>query len=220
MEKKLQKESLSKFVLVLGVLGIISYFLHVILGTLNYPGYDSLSQAVSDLTSEELPSKEIARLYSTFYGLFSSLVSVILIYLYKNEKIISLKVGMYLISIMYLVSAIGYALFPLSDNSFQNLMHIVVTILVVLLTVISLIMLMIAFKKIKAKNYFYLTLLSFFGLMGGAISLNVVSPNLFGIAERFSVFTFVIYLGIICYFNYTYKKAGKLSTYPHVYTER
>ena len=44
----------------MGVVGTIFYFLHVILGEINYPGYQPLAQAVSDLTAATAPSREIA----------------------------------------------------------------------------------------------------------------------------------------------------------------
>lgn len=193
-------------ILMFSGLAIIFYFIHVILGTINYPGYDSLAQAVSDLTSDDSPSKMIARFFSTLYGLFSSLTAVGLIYVHRRTKVKSLKLGIYLLSCMYIISAIGYGLFPLSDNNFQNVMHIIVTIIVVLLTIASLILLMIAFKKIDKIVYFYLTLLSFILLMAGAISTNFVPEAYFGLTERFSVFTVVIYIGIISFFNYEYIK--------------
>ena len=202
--------NLNVVLLSVGVLAVIFYFLHVILGSINYPGYDFLSQAVSDLTSDSSPSKVIARFFSSFYGILSSLVMIGFLYTFRNEKIKILKIGVYLLSSMYIISAVGYALFPLSSdtniNNFQNVMHIVVTIAVVLLTISSLILLAISFKKINKLPYFILTVLTFAVLMIGSISIGLVPKAYFGLAERFSVFSVVLYLLVISYFNYDYHK--------------
>ena len=202
--------NLNVILLSVGILAVIFYFLHVILGTFNYPGYDFLSQAVSDLTSDGSPSKEIARFFSSLYGVLSSLVMIGFLYTFRNEKIKILKIGVYLLSSMYIISAVGYALFPLSSNTqinnIQNMMHIVVTIVVVLLTISSLILLAISFNKINRILYFILTVITFALLMIGSISIGLVPKAYFGLAERLSVFSVVLYLLVISYFNYCYHK--------------
>jgi hypothetical protein len=203
----------SNYILIFALLGIIFYFLHVVLGTIIYPGYDSLSQPVSDLTGDNSPSKVIARVFSSFYGVFSSLVSIGLIYSFRGEKNKLLRFGVYFLSIMYLVSAIGYAIFPLASSNditdIQNIMHIVVTGLVVFLTVIALSLLIISFFKSKLRLYFIISLITFLVLMSGALLMNAAPVEYFGLFERFSVYSVVIYLGVISYYNYDYhKKVG------------
>lgn len=43
----------------LGVLSLLSYTAAVVFSPLAYPGYDSLSQAVSDLSAVNAPSKAL-----------------------------------------------------------------------------------------------------------------------------------------------------------------
>ena len=72
------------------------------------------------------------------------------------------------------ISAVGFSMFPLSDSgyagTFQDKMHILSTILVVLLSIVSLVMLIIA--GAKRKEYF-------------------------GVVERFSVFVAVGYNAVL-----------------------
>ena len=208
MSKKTIHLSLNVILLSIGILSVIFYFLHVMIGQMNYPNYDYLSQAVSDLTSDSSPSKGIARFFSSLYGILSSLVMIGFLYTFRNENVKILKIGVYLLSSMYIISAVGYALFPLSSDTnihhFQNVMHIVVTIAVVLLTISSLILLAISFKKINKLPYFILTVLTFAVLMIGSISIGFVPKAYFGLAERLSVFSVVLYLLVISYFNYDY----------------
>ncbi len=104
---------------------------------------------------------------------------------------------------MYLVSAIGYGVFPLDENTsqmnFQNLMHIIVTMLVVLLTIVSLILFMIAFIKLKYRNFLIITCLTFIFMLGGAIFTNVMDKAYLGLFERFSVFSAVLFHLVVPY---------------------
>lgn len=180
---------------------IVAYALHVLLGTLAYPGYDSMAQAVSDLTSDDAPSRHVARLFSSLYGLFSSLVAIGLIVLFRRDRRRMLRAGVTLLSVMYVVSAIGYALFPLPDatrmSSVQGIMHLVVTAVVVLLTIVAMIVLLIAFWRLRKMVGFALTLVTFLMLLLGAGLMNVVDRAYFGLAERFSVYSVVWYLGVV-----------------------
>lgn len=53
-----------------GVVAAVFYFLHVYFGIQNYPNYNSLSQAVSDLTAIDAPSFVIASRFSSLYSFF------------------------------------------------------------------------------------------------------------------------------------------------------
>ena len=59
-----------------GVLSIIFYLLHDIIGAINYPGYNWLSQAVSDLTATDAPSFAIASGLSTIYKILNTILLI------------------------------------------------------------------------------------------------------------------------------------------------
>lgn len=65
-----------------------------------------------------------------------------------------LRSGVYLFTIMEWVSAVGFGMFPLSDSgyagTFQDQMHILSTVIVVLLSIISLILIIISGIKTEA----------------------------------------------------------------------
>lgn len=136
MERNIFKRWLS----LSGVIGFLFYILHDIVGGLMYPGYNRLSQAVSDLTAVDAPSFVIANGLTTVYALFGCLCCVV-VSLTVYERGIgnrTLRLGIYLYTVMNWVSAVGYALFPLSSKgyagTFQDIMHAyVVTLLVVVL---------------------------------------------------------------------------------------
>ena len=185
-------------------MSLIFYLLHDIIGALNYPNYNWLKQAVSDLTAVDSQSFVVSIGYVTIYKMFSCLCCALVCILVKDEKSKLLRIGIYLFSIMTFISAIGYALFPLSssgfDRTFQSIMHIyVITTLVVLLSIISLVMIAIGSLKGEVKhNALGILAISSLSLMFiGAIGCNVVSKEYFGLVERCSTYSAVIFTAIL-----------------------
>ena len=93
-------------------------------------------------------------------------------------------------------------MFPLSDSgyagTFQDKMHILSTILVVLLSIVSLVILIIAGVKRKEYRSFGVFAGIALGMMlVGAIGMNIVPEEYFGVVERFSVFAAVGYNAVL-----------------------
>lgn len=200
----MRKKKLINWLCLMGILDIIFYLLHDIIGAMNYPGYDWKAQAVSDLTATDAPSFAVASGYVTVYKIFSCLASALVCILIKNEKSKALRVGVYLFATMNFISAIGYALFPLSsagyDGSVQTFIHVyILTVLVVLLSIVSLILIAIGSLKGKDKR----KLLGVFAIVAlvlmfvGAVGSANVPKEIFGIIERFSTYSAVIFTGIL-----------------------
>lgn len=98
----------------------------------------------------------------------------------------------YLFAVMMWLSAVGYTMFPLTDSgfagTFQDVMHVVVTVLVVVLSITSL--LTITIGSFRSNHYRSLEIWAAAALLlmvTGAIGINVVPIQYFGIPERFSV---------------------------------
>ena len=187
-----------------GILGIVFYLLHDIIGAMYYPNYNWLSQAVSDLTAKDAPSFIIANGYVSIYGIFNCLCCALICILIKKENSKALRIGVYTFSIMNFISAIGYALFPLSsagfDGSFQSIIHVyVITTSVVLLSIISLILIAIGSLKGEQKHKLLgcLAILSLVLMFIGAIGTAIVPKTYFGVIERFSTYSAVIFTGIL-----------------------
>ena len=104
-----------------GTVAAVFYFLHVYFGIQNYPNYNSLSQAVSDLTAVDAPSFAVASRFSALYSLFSVLGCTFLCLIVSNQINKVFRFGVYLYTIMNWVSSIGYTLFPLSSKGYQVL---------------------------------------------------------------------------------------------------
>ena len=195
-----------------GVVAAVFYFLHVYFGTQNYPNYNSFSQAVSDLTATDAPSFVIASRFSALYSLFSVLGCTFLCLIVSNQINKTFRLGIYLYTIMNWVSSVGYTLFPLSSKgfqgTFQDIMHFyVVTISVVLLSIASLILIFIGGRRNEeTKGIAILGLIALLSMFLGSIGTGVAPKEYFGVFERFSVYSVVIYTALLGLFGYTYKK--------------
>ena len=91
------------------------------------------------------------------------------------------------------ISAVGYRMFPLSSSgyagAFQDVMHMVTTALVVLLSIVSLTMIIVAGTKSKnCRSYGVCAAVALAMMLVGAMGMKIVPAEYFGVVERFSVF--------------------------------
>jgi len=205
------KNKIVKLIPLLGILSVIFYFLHVILGKIFYEGYNSLAQAVSDLTASNSPSRNIARLFSLLYGICSASFSIGFFAYLKNKINKTVTVSSFIFCLMNTISFLGYTFFPLSESgyagAFQDKMHMVVTVFVVLSTIISLVLFSIGFFRVIGHKWLGIVSLSaLLILMTGAMLINLVPKEYFGFAERINVYTIIIYTGILSLWMYKYIK--------------
>ena len=203
----MKKKKLINLLCLSGVLGIIFYLLHDIIGSINYVGYNPLSQAVSDLTATDSPVYILASSYTKIYGIFSCLCCALLCILVDNEKNKLFKIGIYLFTIMNFVSAIGYSLFPLSsagyDGTIQSFIHVyVITAIVVLLSIVSLILISIGSFKSKYKVLGTFAIIALLLMFIGAVGSGCAPKEIFGIFERFSTYSAVVFTGILGIFGF------------------
>ena len=189
----------------LGILALASYTAAVVLSPIAFPGYNWMEQAVSDLSAESAPSRHLWDQLSALYGA-GSVVCATCVAIYVSENKIYTKLfrlGIYLFTVMNWISKVGYQMFALSDTGkeiagFQEVMHMVVTACVVLLSVSSLTMLIIAGIKDKEMKVLGITAAIALGMMFlGPLGMAVFPPQYFGVFERFSTFAAVGYNAVL-----------------------
>ena len=182
-----------------GILALISYTAAVVFAPLAYPGYDWLAQAVSDLSADSAPSRALWNQLAALYGV-GSVVCATCAAVYVSEERLSsrlFRLGVYLFAGMNWVSNVGYTMFPLADGgteiaSLQEVMHIAVTAAVVVLSIASLVLLIIAGRREKRVRGLGAWAAVALGMMMlGSIGTGALPPQYFGVAERFSVFAAV-----------------------------
>ena len=142
------KKRFLNFCGLLGVLSLLSYTAAVVFSPLAYPGYNWMAQAVSDLSAANAPSLALWNQLSSVYNTCEVLCAMMVCVGIQGRKTKLLRVGIYLFTAMEFISAVGFRMFPLSDSgyagAFQDQMHILVTMLVVLLSIASLALIILA----------------------------------------------------------------------------
>ena len=91
------------------------------------------------------------------------------------------------------ISAVGYRMFPLSSSgyagAFQDVMHMVVTAAVVLLSIVSLVLIIVAGAGDRScRSYGVCAAIALAMMLVGALGMKLVPAAYFGVVERFSVF--------------------------------
>lgn len=186
----------------LGIVAFLSYTAAVVFSPLAYPGYNWMAQAVSDLSAANAPSLRLWNQLSSLYNISILICAMMVCAGIQGKGSRLLRSGIYLFTAMEWISAAGFSMFPLSDSgyagTFQDKMHILSTILVVLLSIVSLVILIIAGVKRKEYRSFGVFAGIALGMMlVGALGMNIVPEEYFGVVERFSVFAAVGYNAVL-----------------------
>lgn len=198
----MKKKTFLNYCGLLGIAAFLSYTAAVVFSPLAYPGYNWMAQAVSDLSASNAPSLRLWNRLSSVYNVCTLVCVMMVCAGIQGKKTRLLRVGIYLFTVMDWVSAVGYGMFPLSDSgyagTFQDQMHILSTVLVVLLSIVSLIMIIVAGVKDKGCCLYGIFAGIALGMMMvGAFGMNIVPKEYFGIVERFSVFAATGYNAVL-----------------------
>ena len=196
------KKNFMNYCGLLGVVALLSYTAAVVVSPLAYPGYNWMAQAVSDLSAANAPSLRLWNQLSSLYNVSTLVCGMMVCAGIQGRGSRLLRAGIYLFTAMEWISAVGYSMFPLSDSgyagTFQDQMHILSTVFVVLLSIVSLIFLIIAGIKDRAyRTYGIFAGIALGMMLVGAFGMNIVPKDFFGVVERFSVFAAVGYNAVL-----------------------
>lgn len=188
----------------LGLVSLLSYTAAMVFSPLAYPGYDWMAQAVSDLSADTAPSRVLWNRLGALYMPCGIVCVTLCCVTIKDHFNRAVRAGVYLFALMNWISAVGYAMFPLtragSSGQLQDVMHLVVTAAVVLLSIASLTL--IVYGGLRQRSCPELggwALAALCLMIAGAVGTAAVPRAYFGIPERFSVFAcagFTAVLGI------------------------
>ena len=187
------KKTLLQRLGLLGVVSFLSYTAAVVFAPLAYPGYNWMAQAVSDLSAANAPSLALWNQLSALYSVCEVVCVTVVCIGIQGRKTKQLRSGIYLFAAMEWISAVGYRMSPLSDSgyagAFQDVMHMAVTALVVLLSIVSLVIIIVAGAKSKScRSYGVCAAVALAMMLVGAVGMKLVPAAYFGVVERFSVF--------------------------------
>ena len=186
---------------IFGIISLLSYTAMVIFSPLAYPGYDWLSMAVSDLSAVGAPSAALAERLNALFGP-CAVVSVMAACVGAagcRSKL--LKTGIAFFAAMEWITVVGYKMFPLIQgeavSAFQNMMHILVTVLVVLFSIISLVLIAVGGRKEQLPSLSNWAIGCLAAMMIGALGTGILPKSVFGLFERFSTFSAVIFNAVL-----------------------
>ncbi|HSK69235.1 MAG TPA: DUF998 domain-containing protein [Candidatus Limnocylindria bacterium] len=198
------REPLMRRMGILGIVSFVSFLAAVLFAPRAYPGYDWLSQAVSDLSAQDAPSLSLWNRLASLNGVAAlSMLMVCCVYV-QGRLNRETRLGVYLYAAMMWVSAVGYVFFPLTTSGFagtgQDTAHLALTGVVVLLSIASMVLLIVGGLRGRAlpslAAWAALTLALMFT---GAIGTMAGPKATFGLFERFSVLSsmgFTAVLGV------------------------
>ena len=187
------KKTLLQRLGLLGIVSFLSYAAAVIFAPLAYPGYNWMAQAVSDLSAANAPSLALWNQLSALYNSCEVVCVTVVCIGMQGRKTRLLRTGIDLFAVMEWTSAIGYRMFPLSDSgyagAFQDVMHMAVTGAVVLLSIVSLVLIILAGARSRdCRSFGICAAVALAMMLVGALGMKLVPAACFGVVERFSVF--------------------------------
>lgn len=186
---------------ILGMISLLSYTAMVVFSPLTYPGYDWMSMAVSDLSAEGAPSKALVSQLNALFGP-CGLVSIMAVCVgVAGCKSKVMKLGIYSFAAMEWVCGVGYDLFPWVSgapaSNPQNVMHLGVTVVVVVLSLASLILVAIGAGTEQMKSLRIWAMICLVAMMIGPIGTALLPKAVFGLFERFSTFSAVVFNAVL-----------------------
>ena len=204
-------EKINKYLMPLGMVGVLFYFTHTILGNILWKEYNPITTDISSLTANGAPNAPLLKIFLSIYSICMVLMVLGLIVRAFNHYHSMLRIGYVILMIMQLTSLFGYSLFPLTGDktvmNFQNMMHIIVTVVVVFTTIASSFFISFGYlKQEKMKRLGNLTLvmailITMFGMFN-PISMGL-HLNILGLTERLDIYTIQILMFMLSYY-YTF----------------
>ncbi len=144
-----------KWLMPLGMISAVVYIIHVFLGQMLWKEYNPITTDISSLTAVGAPNAGLLRIFTTIYGVCFLLFATGMVIRAWREYHTLTKIGYTIFFMMAMTTVVGYNLFPLTGDktvmNFQNLMHIIVTVVVVFTTIFS--VFFIAFGYLRQENF-------------------------------------------------------------------
>jgi len=207
----IEMDKFNKYIYPLGMVGVVFYLLHTILGNILWKEYNAITTDISSLTADGAPNAQLLRAIVFIYSICMILMVIALVIKAFNNYHGMLKTGFVILLIMQLTSAIGYSLFPLTGDktemNFQNMMHIIVTAIVVFTTIASSFLIALGYmkqentKKLGKISLVFAILITLFGMFN-PISM-AMQLNILGLSERLVIYTIQIFMFTLSYY-YTF----------------
>lgn len=183
-----------------GLIAVVLYILHVIIGGFLWKGYNHLQQPISDLTAEGAPNQSLMLVFTTTYGILALIFAISIAILEKPLHNKMVAWGSICFVMMHLVS-LSYGFFPEDlqgqEQTFAGFMHIAVTALIVPFTIMTPLLLGLGFRKEENwkifGNYSIITGVLILILGGTSAMVFINKYPFFGLIERLNIGTLQVW---------------------------
>jgi len=209
------KRHLRTILLSSGMLAVVIYLLHILLGGYLWKTYSHLQQPISDLTATGAPNRFLLLLFTNIYGVLALIFAVSFTIFERKERHKLVFWGGISFIILHVVS-ISYSFFPQdlpgAEPTFSGAMHLLVTVLIVPFTILTPLLIGFGLKKEKAwktlGNFSLICgiLIIIFGGMSGFFFAKGLPY--FGLVERINIGTLQIWTFVLSYKLSTSKYEG------------
>jgi len=200
------KRYLRTILLSSGMLAVVIYLLHILIGGFLWKGYSHLQQPISDLTSTGAPNRFLLLLFTNIYGVLALIFAVSFTIFERKECHKLVFWGGISFIILHIVS-ISYSFFPQdlpgAEPTFAGTMHLAVTFLIVPFTILTPLLIGFGLRKDKAwktlGNFSLICgilIIIFGGLTGFFFAKGL---PYFGLVERINIGTLQIWTFVMSY---------------------
>jgi len=189
-----------------GMLAVVIYLLHVMLGGYLWETYNHFQQPISDLTATGAPNRFLLLLFTNIYAGLALIFAVSFTIFERKKRHKLVFWGGISFIILHIVS-ISYSFFPQdlpsAEPSFAGMMHLAVTLLIVPFTILTPMLIGFGLKKDKAwqtlGNFSLICailIIIFGGLTGFFFAKQL---PYFGIVERINIGTLQIWTFVMSF---------------------
>ncbi|PPK80542.1 uncharacterized protein DUF998 [Lacrimispora xylanisolvens] len=200
----------------LGMIGVIFYLLHTLLGQLLWPDYNPISTDISSLTAVGAPNRTLLLIFTTIYGIATILFVIGMLVKSFRKYHSAVRTGWGIFLLMNLVSIFGYALFPLTGDktqmTFGNMMHIIVTVIVVFTTITAGFVLSVGYlkqEKMKRLGTFTIIMSVIITTAGVLNPIGMINNlNIMGLTERAVIYSLQLMMFVFSAY-YSFSKTEK-----------
>lgn len=197
----------------LGMVGVVAYFLHTFIGQLLWSEYNPVTTDISSLTALDAPNRNLLMIFTAIYGIATILFVLGMIVKSFRKYHSAARIGWIVFLLMNLVSMFGYSLFALTGDktemTFSNMMHIVVTVIVVFTTISAGFFLAFSYlkqEKMKKLGVFTSIMAIIITITGALNPIGMAnSLNILGLTERAVIYSLQLMMFVFSAY-YTFSK--------------
>lgn len=187
-----------KWYIPFGMISVLFFFTHTILGSILWHGYSPIRQNISELTADGSPHAHLLRVFVGIYEVCFLVFALGMIFTVFRKHNVYIKTGFSLLLLSALFSIVGFNTFPMTAVfiiSLQNLGHVVVTIILLCATIISVTLISAGYLKHKKRLGRLLLFTAIISALFNPIFWYAVTHGFdsTGLIERITVYPFHVF---------------------------